>query len=60
MGELTQQEGGTMSTPTVTEITRRPEPVAHDTFVDDITRVPGRPASDTPLRGGRGERTVRA
>jgi len=25
-----------MSTPTVTEITRQPEPVAHDTFIDDI------------------------
>jgi hypothetical protein len=26
-----------MSTPTVTEITRRPEAVAHDTFIDDLT-----------------------
>ena len=25
-----------MSTPTVTEITRRPEAVAHDTFIDDL------------------------
>ena len=25
-----------MSTPKVIEITRRPEPVAHDTFIDDI------------------------
>jgi hypothetical protein len=25
-----------MSTPTVTEITRRPEPVVHDTFIDDL------------------------
>jgi hypothetical protein len=25
-----------MSTPSVTEITRRPEPVAHDTFIDDL------------------------
>jgi hypothetical protein len=27
-----------MSIPTVTEITRRPEPVAHDTFIDDLRR----------------------
>ena len=33
---------GAMCTPTVTEITRRPEPVAHDTFIDDI-RVGQRP-----------------
>lgn len=25
-----------MSTPTVTEITRRPEAVAHDSFIDDL------------------------
>jgi len=25
-----------MSIPTVTEITRRPEAVAHDTFIDDL------------------------
>jgi hypothetical protein len=25
-----------MSFPTVTEITRRPEAVAHDTFIDDL------------------------
>ena len=25
-----------MSSPTVTEITRRPEAVAHDTFIDDL------------------------
>jgi hypothetical protein len=28
-----------MSTPTVIEITRRPEPVVHDPFIDDL-RVP--------------------
>jgi len=34
-----------MSTPIVTEITRRLEPVAHDTFIDDLeTASPnGRP-----------------
>ena len=26
-----------MSTPTVTEITRRPAPVDHDTFIDELT-----------------------
>jgi len=26
-----------MSTPTVTEITRRPDPVDHDTFIDELT-----------------------
>ena len=25
-----------MSTPSVIEITRRPEPVVHDTFIDDL------------------------
>jgi len=29
-----------MSTPTVTEIIRRPEPVAHDPFVDDLRAAP--------------------
>lgn len=30
-----------MSNPTVTEIIRRPEAVAHDTFIDDLAvRVP--------------------
>jgi hypothetical protein len=29
-----------MSTPTVTEITRR-EPLAHDTFIDDLRPVQG-------------------
>jgi hypothetical protein len=28
-----------MSTPTVSEITRRPEPVAHDAFIDDLRVV---------------------
>jgi hypothetical protein len=27
----------TMRTPTVTEITAAPEPVVHDTFIDDLT-----------------------
>jgi hypothetical protein len=26
-----------MSTPTVTEITPRPDPVDHDTFIDELT-----------------------
>jgi hypothetical protein len=34
-----------MSTPTVSEITRRPEPVAHDAFIDDLRVV---------VRGGAG------
>jgi hypothetical protein len=29
-----------MRTPIVTEITRRPEPVAHDTFIDDLRVAP--------------------
>ncbi len=34
-----------MSIPTVTEITRRPEAVAHDTFIDDLrTPASGPPA----------------
>ena len=33
-----------MSTPTVTETTRRPEPVDHDTFIDELTD------SRTPVR----------
>jgi hypothetical protein len=39
-----------MRTPIVTEITRRPEPVAHDTFIDDLRTAP---ASDlkADLRG---------
>jgi hypothetical protein len=28
-----------MTTPTVTELTRRPEPVVHDTFIDDLVRL---------------------
>jgi hypothetical protein len=33
-----------MSIPTVTEITRRPEAVAHDTFIDDLrTLAPAAP-----------------
>jgi hypothetical protein len=46
-----------MSTPTVTEITRRPEAVAHDTFIDDLTvgdRTPtprdGRASPASPAR----------
>jgi hypothetical protein len=30
-----------MSTPTVTQITRRLEPVVHDTFIDDLRTAPG-------------------
>jgi hypothetical protein len=30
-----------MRTPIVTEITRRPEPVAHDTFIDDLRAARG-------------------
>jgi hypothetical protein len=30
----------TVSNPTVTEITRRPEAVAHDTFIDDLRTAP--------------------
>jgi hypothetical protein len=37
-----------MSFPTVTEITRRPEAVAHDTFIDDL-RTPA-PAPPTDRR----------
>ena len=34
-----------MSTPTVTEITRRPDPVDHDTFIDELTSsIPAAPA----------------
>jgi hypothetical protein len=34
-----------MSIPTVTEVTRRPEAVAHDTFIDDLrTSAPVKPA----------------
>ncbi len=32
-----------MSTPTVTEIIRRPEPVARDPFVDELRRGNARP-----------------
>jgi hypothetical protein len=43
-----------MSIPTVTEITRRPEAVAHDTFIDDLTaRAAALPA---PPAGRRRER----
>jgi hypothetical protein len=34
-----------MSIPTVTEVTRRPEAVAHDTFIDDLRlTAPAKPA----------------
>jgi hypothetical protein len=35
-----------MSTPQVTEIAPRPQPVEHDTFIDDLPRYPqsGKPA----------------
>jgi hypothetical protein len=29
----------TMSTPTVTEIPWRPDPVEHDTFIDELTEL---------------------
>jgi hypothetical protein len=29
-----------MSTPRVTEIVARPQPVEHDTFIDDLPRSP--------------------
>jgi hypothetical protein len=32
-----------MSIPTVTEITRRPEAVAHDTFIDDLRTLASSP-----------------
>jgi hypothetical protein len=35
---LENEREATMSIPTVTEITRRPEAVAHDTFIDDLRR----------------------
>ncbi len=37
-----------MRTPTVTEITRRFEPVVHDTFIDDLR--PPRPEPRSELR----------
>jgi hypothetical protein len=40
-----------MSTPTVTETTRRPEPVDHDTFIDELTTVP--PATPRAVRVAR-------
>jgi hypothetical protein len=40
-----------MSIPTVTEITRRPEAVAHDTFIDDL-----RAAASSPQPPRRRER----
>jgi hypothetical protein len=48
-----------MSIPTVTEITRRPEAVAHDTFIDDLRRrlrsaPPVQPAIATPPEAATG------
>jgi hypothetical protein len=40
-----------MSTPTVTEIARRMEPVVRDTFVDDL-RDPESPRIVKPVRPG--------
>ena len=37
-----------MSTPTVTEMIRRPEPVRRDPFIDDLRRVGG--AIERPRR----------
>jgi hypothetical protein len=42
-----------MSIPTVTEITRRPEAVAHDTFIDDLA---ARNAASPPPAGRDRER----
>ena len=52
-----------MSTPSVIEITRRPEPVVHDTFIDDlpayfvaqgrIRTEDARPAGRLGVSGGR-------
>jgi hypothetical protein len=40
-----------MSIPTVTEITRRPEAVAHDTFIDDLAiRIGASSSADAPRR----------
>jgi len=42
-----------MSTPTVTEITRRPDPVEHDTFIDELTAsTPAAPAVVRVARDG--------
>jgi hypothetical protein len=41
-----------MSTPIVTEITRRSEPVARDTFIDEMTRPTADPAP-RPASGSR-------
>ena len=42
-----------MSTPTVTEITRRPDPVDHDTFIDELTSsTPAAPAAVRVARDG--------
>jgi hypothetical protein len=44
-----------VSTPNVTEITRRLEPVAHDTFIDDLRAVaePRDPRLRDPSRSAR-------
>jgi hypothetical protein len=41
-----------MYTPIVTETTRRPEPVDHDTFIDDL-RGPRGPEEEAEPREGR-------
>jgi len=42
-----------MSTPTVTEVTRRPEPVDHDTFIDELTKTtPASPGAVRVARSG--------
>ena len=40
-----------MSTPTVTEVTRRPEPVDHDTFIDELTTIPQAASRQASLSG---------
>jgi hypothetical protein len=41
-----------MRTPIVTEITRRPEPVAHDTFIDDLRAAPASEHKADPRGAG--------
>jgi hypothetical protein len=41
-----------MSTPIVTEIPLRSEPVARDTFIDDVARVAGPPPRLGPASSG--------
>jgi len=47
-----------MSTPTVIEVTPSSEPVAHDTFIDDLTRRPATRPVDPRRRAQPGYRCV--